>query len=233
LAPARQIPKEITGPLKEQEMKSDLQLKKDVDDELEWDPSIAAAGIGVEVEKGFVTLTGHVKNLAEKLAAEHAAERIAGVRGVIVKLEVGQHMEAGDEALAKACRGVLQTYVHVPADDIQLHVEKGWVTLSGEVQWGYQRHTAEHVVGQLRGVNGVLNDIRIKPKIEPEAIEGKIEAALRRHAEREALHISVKAEAGVVTLEGVVDSLAERRAAVGAAWSAPGVTQVINNLRIR
>jgi len=223
----------MIGPMQELKMKTDLQLKKDVDDELAWDPSITAAAIGVEVQNGFVTLTGHVRNLAEKLAAEHAAERIAGVKGVIVKLEVGQHMEAGDEALAMACRGALQAYVHVPADDIQLHVEKGWVTLSGEVQWGYQRHAAEHVVSLLHGVNGVLNDIRIKPKIQPEAIEGKIEAALHRHAAREALHISVKAEAGVVTLDGEVGSLAERRAAAGAAWSAPGVTQVINNLRIR
>jgi osmotically-inducible protein OsmY len=214
-------------------MKTDLQLKKDVSDELEWDPSIAAAGIGVESQNGYITLTGHVRNLPEKLAAERAAERVGGVKGVIVKLNVGQQMETGDEALAKACREALQAYVHVPADDIRLHVEKGWVTLSGDVQWGYQRHTAEHVVGLIRGVNGVLNDIRITPGLAPEDIEDKIGAALRRHAEREASHIHVKAEAGVVTLEGTVDSLAERRAAAGAAWSAPGVSQVINNLRIR
>ena len=214
-------------------MKTDLQLKKDVSDELEWDPSIIAAGIGVEVQNGYVTLTGHVRNLAQKLAAERAAERIGGVKGVIVKLEVGQQMEAGDEALAKACRDALQAYVHVPADDIHLHVERGWVTLTGNVQWGYQRHAAEHVVSLIRGVNAVLNDIRIAPSLMPNDIEEKIEAALRRHAEREASHISIKAEAGVVTLEGSVDSLAERRAAAGAAWSAPGVLEVINNLRIR
>ncbi|SDD84581.1 Osmotically-inducible protein OsmY, contains BON domain [Cupriavidus sp. YR651] len=214
-------------------MKTDIELKKLINDELEWDPRVVAPGIGVEVHQGVVTLSGHVSTYSEKLAVEKAAERVSGVKGVVVKLEVRQDGSHGDEAVALAARNALQWYVHVPADDLQVEIEKGWITLRGNVQWGFQRRAAESAVSHIRGVVGVLNLIRVIPKIVPEAIEGKIESALRRRAERGAHHISIKADAGVVTLEGTVDSLAERRAAAGAAWSAPGVSEVINNLRIR
>jgi len=214
-------------------MKTDMELKKLVNDELEWDPRIAAQGIGVEVHQGIVTLSGHIGTYSEKIAAQRAAERVSGVKGVVVKLEVRQNATQDDEAIVLAARNALQWYVHVPADDLQVEIEKGWITLRGTVQWGFQRRAAESAITHLRGVVGVLNLIRVEPKLVPEAIEGKIESALRRHAEREAHHISIKANAGVVTLEGTVDSLAERRAVGGAAWSAPGVSEVINNLRIR
>ncbi|WP_061958539.1 BON domain-containing protein [Cupriavidus pauculus] len=214
-------------------MKTDMELKKLVNDELEWDPRVVAQNIGVEVHQAIVTLSGHVSTYSEKIAAEAAAERVSGVKGVVVKLEVRQSASQGDEAVVLAARNALQWYVHVPADDLKVEIEKGWITLRGTVQWGFQRRAAENAVSHIRGVVGVSNLIRVEPKVVPEAIEGKIEAALRRHVEREARHISIKAKGGIVTLEGNVDSFAERRAVAGAAWSAPGVSEVINNLRIR
>ncbi|MBU69207.1 MAG: OsmY domain-containing protein [Cupriavidus sp.] len=214
-------------------MKTDVELKKLVSDELDWDPRIVAGGVGVEVHQGIVTLSGHVGSYSEKIAAERAVERISGVKGVVVKLEVTPKSKPRDEDVALAVRNALQWYVHVPADNLQVEIEKGWITLRGTVQWGFQRRAAEKAVAHIRGVVGVSNLIRVVPKIVPEAIEGKIESALRRHAEREAHHISIKATSGIVTLDGTVDSLAERRAVAGAAWSAPGVSDVVNNLLIR
>ncbi|WP_423199708.1 MULTISPECIES: BON domain-containing protein [unclassified Cupriavidus] len=213
-------------------MRTDDELKTLVRDELNWDPRITSTAIDTEVRHGIVTLSGHVGSYAEKLAAERAAERVSGVKGVVIKMEVREDTAQKDEQIALAARAALQWYVHVPADALQLEVENGRVTLRGDVQWGFQRRSAESVVSHLRGVRGVHNEIRVIPKLVPEEVEGKIESALRRHAQREAHHISVKASAGVVTLEGTVDSLAERRAAVGAAWSAPGVSEVINRLRV-
>nr|WP_315598885.1 BON domain-containing protein [uncultured Cupriavidus sp.] len=214
-------------------MKTDSELKSQISEELEWDPRLVAPGIGVEVNQGVVTLSGHVRTYTEKIAAEKAAGRVGGVKGLVVNLEVRQGVHHGDEDIVLAVRNALQWYVQVPADDLQVEIEKGWVTLRGNVQWGFERKAAENAVSHVRGVVGVINLIRVVPKLVPEAIEGKIEAALRRHVEREARHITIKADAGVVTLEGTVDSLAERRAVAGAAWSAPGVSEVINNLRIR
>jgi len=214
-------------------MKTDSELRKQISDELDWDPRIVAPGIGVEVSQGVVTLSGHVRTYVEKIAAEKAAGRVSGVKGVVVHLEVRPDAQHGDEDIVLAARSALQWYVHVPGDQLQVEIEKGWITLRGDVQWGFQRKAAEKAVTHIRGVVGVINLIRVVPKIVPEEIEGKIELALRRHVEREAHHIDIKATAGVVTLEGTVDSLAERRAAAGAAWSAPGVSEVINNLRVR
>lgn len=211
-------------------MRTDMELKKLVSDELEWDPRVVAPAIGVEVQQGVVTLTGHVTTYAEKLAAGKAAERISGVKAVVLKLDVRAGAQHDDEATALAARNALQWYVHVPTDDLQLEIEKGWITLRGNVQWAFQRRAAESAVSHIRGVMGVTNFIRVVPKVVPEAIEGKIEAALRRRAEREAHHIKISATGSVVTLTGTVHSLAERRAVTGAAWTAPGVSDVIDNL---
>ncbi|MBP0632843.1 MULTISPECIES: BON domain-containing protein [unclassified Cupriavidus] len=213
-------------------MKTDLQLKKEVTEELDWDPAIDAAAIGVEVRKGVVTLSGHLPSYAEKLAAEHAAEKVSGVRAVVVNLDVRPMGEFSDEAIGSAARGALQWHVHLPADAVKLRVEKGHVTLTGEVEWGYQRTLAERTVSQLRGVTGVTNQIRIQVRPAPANVVERIEAALRRHAEREAKHISVAMRDGTVTLSGRVDSRAERLAAVGAAWSAPGVGAVVDDLEL-
>ncbi|CAJ93116.1 BON domain-containing protein [Cupriavidus necator] len=214
-------------------MKTDHQIQKDVTEELDWDPAIDAASIGVEVHEGIVTLDGHLSSYAEKLAAERAAERISGVRAVVVKLDVHPPGAFLDEAIAEAARGALQWHVHVPSDVIKVRVERGWVTLSGNVDWGYQKKLAERTVSQLRGVIGVVNNIRMNEKTAPPDVEKRIEEALLRHAVREAHHISVKVKNGTATLSGHVDSLADRRAAIGAVWSAPGISAVIDQLETR
>jgi len=203
-------------------MKSDLGIKQDVNDELLWEPAVDAAAIGVEVDNGVVTLTGHVRSYMEKLAAEHAAERVAGVRGVVQKIEVrlpGAHTDAD---VAQAARAALEWQVTLPSNRIEVLVENGWVTLSGEVDWPYQSEQAAHAVGSLRGVAGLINRLQIKA----------LGAALKRHAAREADHIRVSVQGGTVTLSGHIGSASERRAAKGAAWSAPGVTEVIDHLQI-
>ncbi|CAJ0793555.1 Osmotically-inducible protein OsmY, contains BON domain [Ralstonia mannitolilytica] len=213
-------------------MKSDLGIKQDVDDELLWEPAVDAAGIGVEVEHGVVTLTGHVRSYMEKLAAEHAAERVAGVRGVVQKIEVrlpGTHTDAD---IAEAARAALEWHVSLPSNRIEVLVENGWVTLSGEVDWPYQSELAAHAVGSLRGVAGLINRLKIKTRVAPANVAEQISAALKRHAVREADHIRVTVQGGTVTLSGRIDSASERRAAKGAAWSAPGVTEVIDHLQI-
>ncbi|WER44702.1 BON domain-containing protein [Cupriavidus sp. WKF15] len=213
-------------------MKTDLQLKKEVAEELDWDPAIDAAAVGVEVHEGVVTLSGHLPSYAEKLAAERAAEKVSGVRAVVVNLDVRLASLVSDEAIATAASDALQWHVHVPADAIKLRVEKGWVTLTGEVEWGYQRKLAESTVSHLRGVTGVTNQIKMLVRTAPADVVERIEAALRRHVEREAKHIDVSMRDGTVTLSGHVDSRAERLAAVGAAWSAPGVAAVVDNLQL-
>ncbi|KAI3603172.1 Osmotically inducible protein Y precursor (plasmid) [Cupriavidus necator H850] len=214
-------------------MKTDHQIQKDVTDELDWDPAIDAASIGVEVHEGIVTLNGHLSSYAEKLAAERAVERVSGVRAVVIKLDVHPPGAFMDEAIAEAARDALQWHVHVPADAIKVRVEQGWITLSGNVDWGYQRRLAERTVSQLRGVIGVVNNIRMNEKTAPPDVEQRIEEALRRHALREAHHISVTVENGTATLTGRVGSLADRRAAIGAVWSAPGISAVIDQLETR
>lgn len=213
-------------------MKSDLGIKQDVNDELLWEPAVDAAAIGVEVDNGVVTLTGHVRSYMEKLAAEHAAERVAGVRGVVQKIEVrlpGTHTDAD---VAQAARDALEWQATLPSNRIEVLVENGWVTLSGEVDWPYQSEQAAHAVGSLRGVAGLINRLRIKARVQPANVAEQIGAALKRHAAREADHIQVSVQGGTVTLSGHIGSASERRAVKGAAWSAPGVTQVIDHLQI-
>ncbi|MDF3884311.1 BON domain-containing protein [Cupriavidus basilensis] len=213
-------------------MKTDLQIKLDVSDELAWDPAVDAATVGVEVNHGVVTLSGHLRTYVEKLAAERAAERVAGVKAVVVELDVRVPGAHDDEAIAEAARAALQWHAGLPASGIKVRVEKGWVSLAGEVEWAYQRELAERSVEHLRGLAGVINQISIKPRIAPPDVAKRIDAALRRHAEREAAHIRVEVLGSVVTLEGKVDSPQEREAALGAAWSAPGVTKVVDHLAL-
>jgi hyperosmotically inducible protein len=215
-------------------MKSDMELKRQVEDELTWDPAVSAADIGVEVRDRVVTLSGHLTSYAEKLAAEKAAQRVAGVKAVVVELDVRLlHSDVRtDEEVANAVRAIIRWTVGLSEEAVKVQVEKGWVTLSGEVDWAYQSHVATRTISQMRGVTGVSNLIQIGGDTAAQDIGEQIGKALQRHAEREAKHIGVKVHEGTVTLTGMVDSMAERSAARGAAWSAPGVRAVIDNLTV-
>jgi osmotically-inducible protein OsmY len=217
----------------ETEMK-DTELRQDVIDELEFEPSIDAANIGVAVDGGVVTLTGHVSNYAEKLAAEAAARRVKGVRAIAQEIEVRYPGTArtSDDELAKRALNALRWDVTVPDETIKLTVSKGLVTLTGEVSWYYQKSAAESAVRKLAGVIGVLNDITIKPRAQASDVKRKIEDALKRHAEVEAKAIRVNVLGDKVMLEGKVDNWDERAAVENAAWSAPGVRLVEDHLRV-
>lgn len=215
-------------------MKSDAQLKTEVSEELEWDPSVNASHVGVSAKDGVVTLSGHLRTYAEKLAAERAAMRVAGVKAVAVELDVQLapgHVYS-DTEIAQAIETALKWQAFVPTEGIKVKVERGWVTLSGEVTWDFQRTAAAKVVRPLRGVVGLDNRITIKPQASTGNISQRIRDALTRHAQREARDITVNVSGSTVTLSGHVDSWAERNVARGAAWSAPGVTNVINELTI-
>ena len=215
-------------------MKTDRQLKKDVEAELEWDPSIDAAHVGVAVEDGVVTLTGHLSTFAEKLGVERAAKRVAGVRGVAVELDVKlePHHRVSDAEIAAAVRTAFKWHALIPEDRIHFTVEKGWVTLTGMVDWEHQRHNAEAAVRPLTGVLGVVNKIRLRARETPDYVAHRIHDALARYAEDEATHIEVLVDGATATLRGTVNSWAERGVVQHAAWSAPGVQRVIDDLKV-
>jgi len=215
-------------------MKTDLQLKKDVLAELEWDPSINASQVGVAAKDGVVTLTGHLDTYAEKHAVERAVQRVLGVKGIAVELDV--KLDAGhkrsDSEIAAAAEAAFKWHALVPDDRIQVKVEKGWLTLMGQVDWEYQRREAEKAVRSLTGVVGVSIAITLKPVATPANVSNRIRDALTRHADDEAKHIEVIVKDAKVILRGKVDSWVERSAASAAAWSAPGVTGVVNELTV-
>ena len=213
---------------------SDIQLRQNVLDELEFEPSIDAAHIGVTVDDGVVTLTGHLSSYAEKIAAEEAVRRVKGVRAIAEEIEVrypGQKQTSDDE-IAKRALNILQWDTFLPHENIRLTVHKGLVTLTGEVQWYFQKSGAEKAIRKLSGVTGVVNDITVKPAAKVADIKSKIEDALKRHAEVEAEGIQITVLNDEVTLNGKVESWDERQAVISAAWSAPGVRLVEDNLTI-
>jgi len=215
-------------------MKTDAHIKADVIDELAWDPAVNATGVGVAVREGVVTLTGHLDSYAEKHAVERAVHRVAGVRGIAVELDVRLAVEhkRSDSDIAQAAATALQLNSLVPDEKIQVMVENGRVTLTGEVDWSYQLASAEQCVRPLAGVRGLSNQITIKSRASSKDVGAQITAALMRQAVREAKHITVEVEGSVVTLWGKVHSLAEREAAVGAAFSARGVSRVVDKLEV-
>ncbi|KWO78720.1 OsmY domain-containing protein [Burkholderia ubonensis] len=213
-------------------MKTDKQLKLDVQEELESDPSIDATRIGVEVANRIVTLSGHPASYAEKLAVERAANRVAGVKAVVVDMTV--HLPNDDvrtdEDIANAVRSVLHWTVGLHDDAVKVQVEHGWITLSGKVDWAYQSHLAVRAISQMRSVTGVTSHIAVTSAVGTADIGGSIKRAIMRHAKREAKHIGIEVRDGTVTLSGKMDSFAERKAVRGAAWSARGVRAVVDNL---
>lgn len=215
-------------------MKTDRQLQQDVMDELKWEPSVEATAIGVEVKDGIVTLAGHVDSYAQKVAAEHTAQRVSGVKGVVMEIDIALpgSNKLKDADLARNARHALEWNASVPKGAIKISVQNGWVTLTGEVNWAYQRWAAVGAVRDLIGVAGVNNQIAIKPQVAPRDVKSKIQAALQRHAHEESNEIDIGVVGDSVTLSGVVDSWAERDAARIAAWAAPGVKNVIDNLRV-
>jgi osmotically-inducible protein OsmY len=214
--------------------KSDADIRKDVLAELEWDPAIDPTHVGVAVRDGVVTLTGHLDTYAEKYAVQRAVQRVEGVHAVAVEIDV--KLEPGhrrsDSEIATAAESALRWHALVPEDRVRVQVEKGWITLSGEVDWEYQRVAAVKAVRPLTGVVGVTNGITLKPQTTPANIAERIRDALARHAEREARHIVVDVNGATVTLKGRVDSWPERTAAEGACWAAPGITRVVNDLSV-
>lgn len=213
-------------------MNNDRKLQQDVIAELGWDAAIDASRIGVETNDGIVTLTGHVESYAQKWAAERAAQRVSGVKGVAVEMDVmlPGSSQRTDADIARMARNALEWNVLVPRDAVGVQVEDGHITLSGEVEWAYVRNAAESSVRGLSGVKNVANLIRIRPQIKPDDVKTKIEAALQRRAHLDARAISVEVDHGTVILAGTVDSLAERVTVENAVWNAPGVQNVVDHL---
>jgi osmotically-inducible protein OsmY len=213
-------------------MKTDSELRHDVERELEWEPSVDERRIGVSVIDGIVTLSGNVASFAEKWNAERAVERVAGVRGIANELEVRSATERSDTDIAKAAADRLSWDVMVPEGKVTVEVRNGWVTLKGEVPWDYQRRAAERAVRNLSGVKGITNLITIQPRLEPKDVKKRIEETFERDATFEAQHITVEVTGGEVTLRGAVRSWIERHEAEKAAWAAPGVKSVRNLITI-
>lgn len=213
---------------------TDLELKRSVESELNFEPSINPAEIGVAAKDGIVTLTGRIPSYWEKVAAERAAMRVAGVKAVVNEIEV--HLptssERTDEDIARAALDALRWSVLIPPDRIKVKVSKGWVTLEGKVDWQFQKSAAEKAVRKLYGVLGVSNFVEVKTQVSPTEVKASIESALKRSAEVDAKQIRVETEGDKVILRGSVRSWFEREEAERAAWRAAGVRSVDNRITV-
>jgi osmotically-inducible protein OsmY len=215
-------------------MKTDSQLQQDVQAELRWEPSVDAAHIGVTAKNGVVTLTGHVPYYSQKRAAESATERVSGVKGIAEEIQtsLSDFSKHTDPDIAEAAITAMRWNTLVPNEKIQVKVENGMVTLLGDVDWNYQREAAKRTVENLTGVKWISNEVNVKPHASPVQVEDHIKKSFERNAQLDANMIKVEAHGGEVILKGTVRSMAESRDATTAAWGAPGVSLVTNQLHI-
>src|SRR5258706_9940245 len=209
-------------------MRSDSEIERDVREELKWDPDLDAEDIAVSVKNGVVTLAGFTPSYTDRLEAEAAAKRVAGVHAVANDIEVRLPAidQRPDPDIARDAVAALKAELPISHDRIKVIVKDGWVTLEGAVEWQYQKNTADSAVRKVKGVKGVTNVVTVKPKVEPSELQRKIQEAFKRNAEVDANRITVEANGSEVTLQGTVRSLIEREEAERVAWSAPGITHV-------
>jgi osmotically-inducible protein OsmY len=216
-------------------MKSNEDLQRDVQEAIKWEPLLKAAEIGVTAKEGIVTLTGTVDSYFKKSEAEDAAKNVTGVKAVVEKITVSFGVGFGKREDNEIAREILNAYKwnwEIPNDKIKVKVEKGWVTLEGELEWNYQREAAVNAVKNLDGVTGVSNNMKIKSDINDIIEKKDIESALRRNWSIDDKSIRVNVHGSNVTLDGTVDSWYEKDEASRIAWNAPGVSAVANNLVI-
>ena len=215
-------------------MRLDSDIRRDVEDELRWDPDIDATDIAVAVNNGVVALTGFVRSYSQRTQAERDAKRVAGVVGVANDIEVRLPVidQRPDPDIVSDAVSALKSELPYSSENIKVIAKDGKITLEGTVEWNYARERAENAVKRIRGVKGVTNSITLKPKVAPHEVRRKIEDAFRRSAEIDASRVTVEANGSEVILRGTVKSWAEREEAERAAWAAPGVTKVDNRVTI-
>jgi osmotically-inducible protein OsmY len=213
---------------------TDGELLDQVEDALDWEPSVDVSDVDVSVDGGVVTMRGDVGSYAQKRTAERVVLGVYGVRGVANDLNVRLPgaLERSDTDIAQVAVNTLTWNTQVPSDRVTVAVSDGWVTLRGTVDWQYQKDAAERGVRNLTGVRGITNDMTVGPRVQPGDVQAKIEAALRRNAEIDARRINVSVADGRITLSGNVHSSAERDEARRAAWAAPGVTAVEDHMAV-
>lgn len=215
-------------------MSGDMSLRHDVEEELDWDPRLDARDIGVAVKDGVVALTGHVGSYAERCAAEQAAQSVIGVQAlandIVIKLPLGDTRT--DPEIAAIAVTTLKHNVSVPLDEIQVIVRDGWISLEGHVDHWHQKDAAQATLATLRGIKGIANNLAIRRQPSQPDVQAKIREAFRRRALADCGKVAVSCDGGVVTLDGQVHSAQDRQQVTGAAWQAPGVIQVVDNLKV-